>query len=508
MRKTWLFVIVLITLPNLLRIAAKPATPHPERTRRYLLDNDGNNLFRRLTLDAEELRWEVEQCPAAITTYLICPNWRGKFFYPCKVGEPAPDEIAPTFWETVRRGGDPLGDFIAKLKATGREVFITYRMNDVHNATDPDNPGRSLFKSQHLEWIVDADIPVENRRWMSYCLDYNQPEVRAYYLASLRDLAQRYDVDGFQLDWMRFPRHLKGKSPEEIWAKRDALTQFVASTRTMLDEIGRQRNKRILLAVRIPTTPEGCRNLGCDLPQWTQKRLVDFITAAPFLTTDFVIPFQAFREWIGSQSMPIYAGADMNHGGRIHTPESYRGWALSMHDQGADGLNVFNVPCYAERIDESPYYWVADLNDPQKLTRQPTLYTLPSNIHRVAGIDQTAPLPITLEPGQSAERSLHLPAAALPASHARLLIAADGVGLQPTVNGQKLARPRSKRPPNIFPPFLTERVIPREPAKDHGHVYRLSPQILRSGPNILSFTNASDSKLTIERVDLGFWYNE
>ncbi len=311
--------------------------------KRYIIDNDGTNLFLKSPLSEKDLIWSAQQCPKSVTTYMVCPNCIGKFMYPCSIGELIPKEVAPCLVDAIENGNDLFGKFLRYLRLIGKEIFITYRMNDVHNANDPNHWGISEFKKQHPNLLVDPQAVKNNKSdWMSYCLDYSQDEVQNYILSSLADLADKYDIDGFQLDWMRFPRHLSGNN---AWEKRSALTYFMTRVRSMLDEVGKTRGRKILLSVRIPTWLEGCRLVGIDVAEWVDKKLVDFITLAPFLSSDFYMPVKDFRSIISNNNIPIYAGTDLNHSGRCHTIESYRAWALCMYDQGFDGINLFNFPC-------------------------------------------------------------------------------------------------------------------------------------------------------------------
>jgi len=470
--------------------------------KRFIIDNDGTNLFMlKSPLTDDDLRWAIEQCPKSVTTYLVCPNAIGKFYYPCSIGEPISREVAPYLIDAFERGEDPFGMFLQYLKESGKEVFITYRMNDVHNANESDHWGASEFKKNHPDLIVDAEAVQDNRaEWMSYCLDYSEQEVQDYILSSIRDIASKYDIDGFQLDWMRFPRHLSGNSFDEVWDKRHALTQFTSKVRTMLDEIGNQRDKKILLSARVPTWLEGCRRLGIDLTEW--KKLLDFVTVAPFLSCDYRINFDRFHTVL--QGIPVYAGTDMNHSGRCHTIESYRAWALSMYDQGADGLNLFNFPCWTEYLAEQPYDWVADLDDPSKI-KKTALYTLVNNNHRVPNIDQPTPLPLTIEAGKSAELDMYLPSFAFPASRALFLLAVNG-GYELSINGKNLGNPRKVVSGNIFLMFTDQDTLNREPNADICGTFNVPTRFIHSGENKLMITNTADDSLIIQRLDLGLWY--
>jgi len=470
--------------------------------KRFIIDSDGTNFFGRDPLTREDLRWTVAQLPEAVTTFMLCPNWIGRFMYPCAVGERALEGQGPGLHAAWARGEDPFGELLALIRDSGREAFITYRMNDVHDAGNPESPSASAFKKAHPEWTVDPEAVAQGTgSSQAHALDYSRPEVRAYFLASLRDLAEKYDVDGFQLDWMRFPRNLSGETEEEVWGKRDALTEFTADVRAMLDEIGSARSRRIMLSARVATSPEGCRRMGADAAEWTGRRLLDFLTIAPFLSTDFSLPFGRFRDML-PEPTPICAGMDISFSGRLHIPESYRAWALAMHDLGADGLNIFNFPCWTEIVAEHPYHWIADLLDPAALARQPLLYPVIIDTHRSRGIDMPVSLPAEVTPEQPAELTLHLPEAALPPARANLLIAAEGAcDLSVAVNDTPLDRPRFTQATNLFPIHMKKGRWQKEPEPENCRLYFVSPDTLRPGPNALTFTG----RATLTRCDLGLW---
>jgi len=467
---------------------------------RFIIDSDGSNVFCCYDpLDREAIRRYVAAIPPKVTTVLICPNWIGKFMYPAKVGETCPRDPLRSVLE---RGDDPFGWLIDDVRAAGKEIFITYRTNDVHEGSDLEFEGHSEFRKQHPDYMVDPENARNN--WMASCLDYSRPEVRRYVLASVADLAERYDVDGFQLDWMRFPRHLSGATDEEVWAKRDALTEFMAEVRAVLDRVGGERGKRILLAPRVPTWPAGCRKLGVDLAEWNRRGLMDFVTAAPFLSTDFTMPFRQLRTVLGARAIPLYAGADFCHSGRPHGPESLRAWALCMYAQGADGLNVFNFPCWTEYLGAVPYHWLEGFESAETLRGRAALYTLITGHHRVPEVDQPTPLPVELPPGESVTLALYLPPSAVPAARATALACACGeVGL--AINGAPVPS-RLPRAHNLLLTHMNADILGREPKRDECRLFDLDPAVLRGGENEVALRNMTETALTLIRFDLALWY--
>jgi hypothetical protein len=84
--------------------------------KRFIIDNDGTNLFMlKSPLTDEDLKWAVEQCPKSVTTYMVCPNAIGKFYYPCPVGETISREVAPCLIDAFEKGEDPFGKFLEYL---------------------------------------------------------------------------------------------------------------------------------------------------------------------------------------------------------------------------------------------------------------------------------------------------------------------------------------------------------------------------------------------------------
>ena len=286
-----------------------------------------------------------------------------------------------------------------------------------------------------------------------------------------------------------------------MWAKRDALTDFTADVRAMLDEIGSVRGRRILLSARVATSPEGCRRMGADVAEWSGRKLLDFLTIAPFLSTDFCLPLAAFREML-PEPTPICAGMDVSFSGRMHIPETYRAWALAMHDLGADGLNLFNFPCWTEAVAEHPYHWIADLLDPAALARRPLLYPVIIDTHRKPGIDMPVSLPAEVTPEQPAELTLHLPKAALPPARANLLIAGEGeCDFSVALNDTPLDRPRCTQAGNLFPIHMKKGRWAKEPEPENCRLFFVSADTLRAGENVIRVSGSG----TLIRCDLGLW---
>jgi len=476
------------------------ATPfRPLIEPRLLLDDDGHNVFSTLSEDyRKDIDDAVGECPPNVTTYLLCCG-AGRFYYPTKVSK-----VDPRCTQLVKehaKGNDPFGYFMERLKAAGKETCVSFRMNDVHNPEDADGWNLPPVREEHPECIVD--LPAVQRGdpdWFNFGLDYSHPAVAPYFERVFAELLAKYPMDGLQLDWMRFPCHLSG-TPDEVWAKRDHLTNFVATIRAMT------KAKGVKLFVRVPTSLEGCRVLGTDVVEWVRRGLVDTVTAGPFLTSDFFMPIHAMRAAMGDKAVPIYATIECQHGFQYHNPESTRAVATGLYESGADGISMFNFPTQGRHFHQDVYANYLDgIEDPATACRKPLLFSV---AHRRVRKEMDLPgiLPVTVEPGESHEIALRVPAAALPAWRARLLLQINGPA-RLTLNGEAVEMFQRLRAPELFleytPDADTAASLAR-PKRSEGRSYRFPADRLQPGDNRLAIHNDTAAPLYLQRVNLGLW---
>ena len=153
----------------------------------------------------------------AVTHFFMCPNamranFDSKAFEPVWTAMSEPGR-KPGWGPRVKllhdRGIDPYAVWAKGCRARGVSPWLSMRMNDVHSVHDPLFCSHSTFWLKHPEFRRVPDAIVKNGGdWTKWALDYSHPEVRAYSLAFVKELLGRYDVDGIECDWMRFPEHL------------------------------------------------------------------------------------------------------------------------------------------------------------------------------------------------------------------------------------------------------------------------------------------------------------
>ena len=329
--------------------------------RRVLYNFDGDScLVTRagskgpVALDVDDLKRLVEEVAyegSDVDSILVCINAQ-VMYYPTEVGTmrggnstaeeraawPASEQQRFANVEAFFRSGvDPYAVILAAAKARGREALLSYRMNDDHG----NDFLRTAFLAEHPEWRLGT-VQYQG----SGAPDFTQPEVRAYVLALIEEAVRRYDSNGIELDFNRFPNFFKGGTTDE---RVSLMNGLVESVRRMLNEVGAERGHKLVLGVRVPSnygrtppTPETARAIGCDVPAWAANGWVDFVTVSEYLFERGDLPIGEWQAAI--TSVPVYGGIECTRGSGAKnlTAEEYQAAANKLRADGADGVYLFN----------------------------------------------------------------------------------------------------------------------------------------------------------------------
>ncbi len=244
------------------------------------------------------------------------------------------------------RGLDPYAVWIARSREKGISPWLTMRMNDIHDVPNTKSYMHSTFWLQHPEfWRVPNDT---SGGWTVRALDYGHEAVREHNMAFVKELLERYDPDGLELDWMRFGWHFK--AGEEA-AGVKILNEFMQEVRALTEAWGKKRGHPIKLGVRVPAHPDAARGLGMDAVAWAKAGLVDMIVPCPFWTSsDFDIPVELWREQLGDAAHDLILAPGLEFNTRAYPGgpavandlPSTRGFAASAWYRGADQIYLFN----------------------------------------------------------------------------------------------------------------------------------------------------------------------
>jgi len=124
-------------------------------------------------------------------------------------------------------------------------------MNDIHKDWVHLWPSlRSHWELARPHIHIGKDFPdrynLSAKKPYTYAWDYTHQEVRDRKLAIIEELCTHYDVDGFDMDFQRHPFYITSKKGHER-ADMPIMTQFVRDVRALLDWIGKQKGRRLVL---------------------------------------------------------------------------------------------------------------------------------------------------------------------------------------------------------------------------------------------------------------------
>ena len=304
----------------------------------------------------EGLRDYVRRIAAGgkVTHFFMCPNamcvnWDSAVMEPAWAAFDRPG-AKPAPWQTGVRalhdaGLDMYAIWADEARRQGVSPWLSIRMNDVHCVNEPDNGMHSAFWRNHPEF---RRVPnTDGRCWTDAALDFAHEEVRAYWKAFLAEAFGRYDIDGLELDWMRFTEHLTpGREPEFSWC----LDEIVEETRRLADEAGKRLGHRVRVGARVSSRPEAARARGTDFETWARKGWIDWLVPCNFWwSVDFNLPYAEWARLVQNANSEVLVipgldgGAAVNGKRHILSLGEYAVFADRMYRQGAPGIYLFNL---------------------------------------------------------------------------------------------------------------------------------------------------------------------
>ena len=265
------------------------------------------------------------------------------------------------------RGTDVLAIVARRVHEHGVKFLAEFRMGDTHHTSiDPVNPACAQFLLDHPEWTIKrTDKLAEGTE--ETALDYSIPEVREHRLAIIKELAYRPEVDGIELNFMRW---LKFFQRELAPAKAPIMTEFVGQVHRICTEAAKKRGRqKVSLGGRIASTLEECRLAGLDPAEWIKLGYMDYIIAADWNWCDLQMPVEEFAAitkgteckllvqmgdgfggiWQGKPSIKdrkrgvaVLPDGDGYHAFR-NTDAEARACAYNIYAWGADGISIWNI---------------------------------------------------------------------------------------------------------------------------------------------------------------------
>ena len=359
-------------------------TIDPERERRIIYNFDGDScMWTRagskdpVAISVENLKTLIDEITyegSQVDTMLVCINAQ-TMYYPTEVGTmrgmltpsekrsmwPASEQQRFKNMEAFFEAGtDPYAVMLSEAKKRGVEALLTFRMNDAHG----NDFLRTKFWDDHPEYRIKGGA-----------LDFGVAEVREYVFRLIEEAVKRYDSDGIELDFQRFPTYFVDGTGEEHVEKINELVQRV---RKMVDEVAKERGRDLIVAARIPSdygnsppSYETALAIGCDPAAWAKNSWVDFLVVTEFFIERYDLPIAPWKELI--TEVPIYGSIECTEGRGIEnwlTSDKYRRAAKHLWADHADGIYLFNFFTSREKGEdarEPPFEVLKELGDRDRM---------------------------------------------------------------------------------------------------------------------------------------------
>jgi len=209
---------------------------------------------------------------------------------------------------------DPLHFAIEQAHKRGLEIHAWVNVFKCFNGTEINilkNPNH--ISQRKPEWVIE-DLRDGQK---SYWLDPGLPEVREYVSDVIEEMVERYDVDGVQLDYARYP----GKNFEDDFSYRingNGMNRDDWRRKNITDavELINMKIKRIKPYVKLGAAPigiyknmkgiygfEGFTDVYQDSRLWLSKGIIDYLAPQIYWGIDDNPRFDLLaREWAGGSA--------------------------------------------------------------------------------------------------------------------------------------------------------------------------------------------------------------
>ena len=285
-----------------------------------------------------------------------------------------PDHIHRTYSRIDRsgkKGVQPIEVLIDQCHKRGMKFLAKFRVSDRHR-----DSARG-WQLEHKELWLD-EFPG--------ALDFSHAAVRDWYAALVEEILRRFDVDGFEFNYVRWEHCFPTATARE---NQPVMTAFLGRVRALLDARAKETGRELWLGVRVPQTLEECHALGYDVPTWIKENLINYVAPCDFFYPDFNARYEEFAALTRPSKCRLFPAVHpllcWGDSAGLMRPDNNRALARNMYAAGADGVSVFNYMYHWARRGGYEYpgpnsgyplalSWLRELRDPEGLSDRPRHY--------------------------------------------------------------------------------------------------------------------------------------
>ncbi len=264
--------------------------------------------------------------------------------------------------------GDMLTVFIDEIRKTNQKAFVSFLMNDRHYEMYGEIKAISKPRIEwpnETEWISndiiqnpDLRIKPDNSPTV---LDWSNEAYRNKKLALISEIIANYDIDGIELDFMRFPLLF----PDSVTVERriNITSSFIKSVRKYLDKKGLESssNSNIQLSIRVPVHLNDWKELGLDYTLLDSIGVDMVIVSSYFFSMQQGIDYKSIRASLDNVDLYFelnyltwqQAYGHNNIVKRLQTQKAqYLTTAFLAKEEGFDGVSFFNFQYHKKQFSD------------------------------------------------------------------------------------------------------------------------------------------------------------
>ena len=236
---------------------------------------------------------------------------------------------------------DAVQIFIDCMKKLGIRPWISLRMNDAHFNADATS---FLHSEMFYEEVAAGHVIGEKYGYYGKCFDFKYPRYKNALLKYIEEVVGKYDMFGFEIDFMRECHCFDYKNDPEC---HKIMTEYIREIRKIVRKAEERVGHDIKVSLRTCRSPRDAKAFGFDVKTLVDEGLIDVVIPAPrWSPTDSGIPIREWRELLGDD-FPVVAGIEASLLKlTTNQPENSKAYAASFYAQGADGLYFHNHEYY------------------------------------------------------------------------------------------------------------------------------------------------------------------
>ncbi|MDA0745627.1 MAG: family 10 glycosylhydrolase [bacterium] len=280
--------------------------------------------------------------------------------------------------ELIDSGTDPPKVIVEHGHGAGMDVFLGFRFNDGHDHRLPgglDDPNMSPIKKEYPDWLLG----ISAGEYSQFAYNFAVPEVRRYRMEMFAETVDRYDLDGLDFDFCRWPILFR---PGEGQEGAGDLTGMLRETKQLLEHKSARVGRPLYFSVRVPYDLDETRREGMDVRTWIRERIVDIVVVAgKGGGWNYRLPIEEYQELAAGTDCKIVAqnldgfkenrlrSARVLFGeGDCYSAEMHRAVAACHWQAGADGIYIWNQDWVKfARDDRFDPQWWCEIGDPDVL---------------------------------------------------------------------------------------------------------------------------------------------